>query len=295
MTKTLLHFGYAKTATTYLQRHVFPGSDGIRYLGKPFDLEKTKVEAFVAKHLGYHIQKGHVFDPFFEDEDVMRVKPYDSLDLGGLEGHLRGVLSDQMLNVWSHEGYLRPGRKNAPLHRKHAIANMRAVFEAAGSTDINALIVLRDTKKMLKSSAVQFHRDFDYLRIGDLSLQEVADFVQGDRRDRFAALLWRVWYEYLDYASMIDDLIEGFGAAHVYVLKYEEMVRDWQLLGDVIEAIHPGVRCHFPDTRENTTQDKPYDVSAPIAAYLQAVEAFDLSQIYPGNGADLEGRYFKRG
>ena len=75
MTTTLLHLGYAKTATTYLQRRVFPTAKGINFLGKPFDLEKGRLEAFAQKHLGLRVQPVHRFDPFFEHEDAMRVRP----------------------------------------------------------------------------------------------------------------------------------------------------------------------------------------------------------------------------
>ena len=176
MTQTLLHFGYAKTATTYLQRRVFPSAEGINYLGKPFDLEKGKAEALIEKYLDFRVQKVHKFDRFFEHEDVMRIQEYHDMDLGGLEAHYGNILSDKQLNVWSHEGYLRPGRKRSPLNRKLAISNIKKLFETAGSDDVKALVVLRDTKKMLTSYSIQFHRDFDYLQVGDLSLEEVAEF-----------------------------------------------------------------------------------------------------------------------
>ncbi|KIN69844.1 hypothetical protein Z946_210 [Sulfitobacter noctilucicola] len=294
MTQTLLHVGYAKTATTYLQRHVFPKSKGINYLGKPFDLSKGRLETFLEKHLGLRCEKVHVFDPFFEHEDIMRVRPPEEIDLGGLAGHLRGILSERDLNVWSHEGYLRSGRKSAPLDRPHAIANLVNVFKAAGSTDIRALVVLRDTKKMLASYAVQFHRDFDYLRIGDLSLEDVAVFRDSDRTDRYAALIWRVWYEYLDYRLMIENLIAGLGRENVYVLRYEEMIADWSLLEDLLRSIHPGIRGHFPALHENTTQDKPYDVSGPIRDYLDSVRDFDVARIFPDNEGSIKEMLYTR-
>lgn len=295
MTTTLLHMGYAKTATTYLQRRVFPTADGINFLGKPFDLEKGRLEAFAQKHLGLRVQRVHRFDPFFDHEDVMRVRPYADLDLGGLEHHLRQTLSKTDLNVWSHEGYLRPGRKSSPLDRPVAISNLRQVFEAAGSADVQALIVLRDTKKMLVSHAVQFHRDFDYLRIGDLPLEELVRHRQSGARDRYIDLIWRLWYAYLDYAPMIADLRDGLGADKVHVLRYEDMVADWSLLQDLLQTVHPGVRCRFPEVRENTSEDKPYDVSASLRAYLERLADFDPEPLYPGNYVGIEDACYRRG
>lgn len=292
MTRSLLHLGYAKTATTYLQRHVFETSAGINYLGKPFDLSKNRLESLAYKYLKLDGRQIHRFDPFFDHEDVMRVRHPDRIDMGGLEHHLRGILSATDLNVWSHEGYLRPGRKSAPLDRRNAIANLRNVFTAAGSDDVQALIVLRDPKKMLASSAVQFHRDFDYLRIGDLSLEEVAAFVRSDQQDRYAALIWRLWYAYLDYKSMIDDLVEALGRDKVHVLRYEDMVADWSLLESLLQSLHPGIRCSFPSVRENTTEDKPYDVSAPILGYLEQLKDFDPRRIYPDNYEAIDDLYY---
>ncbi|KIN70145.1 hypothetical protein Z945_3748 [Sulfitobacter noctilucae] len=294
MTRSLLHLGYAKTATTYLQRHVFETSAGINYLGKPFDLSKNRLESFAYKYLKLDGRQIHRFDPFFDHEDVMRVRPSHQIDMGGLAHHLRSILSETDLNVWSHEGYLRPGRKSAPLDRKTAIANLRDVFTAAGSEDVQALIVLRDPKKMLASSAVQFHRDFDYLRIGDLSLEEVAAFVNSDRQDRYAALIWRLWYEYLDYKAMIEDLVGELGKGKVHVLRYEDMVADWSLLESLLQSLHPGITCCFPPVRENTTEDKPYDVSAPIQAYLDQLRDFDPRLIYPDNYEAIDGLYYTR-
>jgi hypothetical protein len=288
MTQTLLHFGYAKTATTYLQRRVFPSAKGINYLGKPFDLQKGKIADLFEKYLNLKVQKIHRFEPFFEYEDIMRVKNYDDMDLTGLQNHIFNSLSSKKLNLWSHEGYLRPGRKNSPFDRKSAIRNLERVFKAAGSEEVKALIVLRDTKKILKSHAVQFHRDFDYLRIGDLSLKEVIEFRNSNRQDRYAALIWRLWYEYLDYQPLIDDLIEVLGADHVYVLKYEDMVTDWSLLEDLLRSINPLVKCNFSHFLENSTEDKPYELSLPLQAYLDSIETCDPNQIFPDNYDGIE-------
>lgn len=293
MTQTLLHFGYAKTATTYLQRHVFPKAKGINYLGKPYDLSKSRFEALAEKYLHLHVQKVDRFDPFFEHEDEMRIRPSGEIGFEHLIDHLRAILSTQALNVWSHEGYLRPGRKSSALDRKVAIANIREVFHAAGSDDVKALIVLRDTKKMLASYAIQFHRDFNYLRIGDLSLDDLVAFRNGDRDDRYMALIWRLWYEYLDYAAMIDDLVEGFGADSIYVLRYEELVADWSLLENLLQSIQPDIKCLFPHLRENTTEAKPYQLSPFLQTYLDSIEVFDLKLLFPSNYAGLETKYFR--
>lgn len=283
MTRTLLHFGLAKTATTYLQRRVFPSAKGVNFLGKPFDLEQDRLERWAEKYIRYRVQKMHRFDLFFEFEDVMRCRPYDSVDLGHYEAHLRNILSPGDLNVWSHEGYLRPGRKSSPFDRPVAIDNIRRVFEAAGSDEVHALMVLRDTKTLLRSYAAQFHRDFDYLQIGDVTLEEMLAFREGQSSDRLAGLFWRIWYEYLDYPALIDDLIAGFGAERVHVLVYEDVVRDWGLLQGLLQGIHPGVRCRFPDVRENTTEAKPDNLSGPLRAYIESIEAFDVARLYPGN------------
>ena len=287
MTRTLLHVGYAKTATTYLQRHVFPKARGITYLGKPYDLGKGRLETFLERRFGLRTERVHPFDPFFEYEDTMRVAPPGTLDMGGLAAHLRGILSGTDLNVWSHEGYLRPGRKSSALERRHAIANLRDVLVAAGSTEVHALVVLRDTRSMMISHAVQFHRDFDYLRIGDLPLDEVVAFREGRRDDPYAALFWRLWYAYLDYLPMLEDLAWGLGADRVHVLRYEEMTADWGLLEDLLRGLHAGIRCRFPARRENTSDSKPYGLSAPLQAYVDSLQSFDPRRLYPGNYESL--------
>jgi hypothetical protein len=282
-TKTVLHFGLAKTASSYLQRWVFPYSKGVNFLGKPFDMKQAWIERWAERYLGYRVQKIHRFDLFFEFEDMMRCQPYDHMDFSHYEAHLRKNLSNRDLNIWSHEGYLRPGRKSSPFLRKTAIGTIRRVFEAAGCEEVHALIVLRDTRDVLQSYAVQFHRDFNYLRIGDMPLAEVLAYRTGDSKDRLAGLFWRVWYEYFDYAALLQDLTEGFGAEHVHVLCYEDLVKDWALLERILQIIHPDLRCYFPDRRENITELKPATRSAAIQSYLNDLADFDIRQLYPEN------------
>ncbi len=51
MTTTLIHFGLAKTATTYLQKTVFPQARGVNYLGKPFrSPAKALMHAITHRH-----------------------------------------------------------------------------------------------------------------------------------------------------------------------------------------------------------------------------------------------------
>ena len=38
--KIFIHIGFPKTASTFLQKNIFPNIEGINYLGKPFKDKK---------------------------------------------------------------------------------------------------------------------------------------------------------------------------------------------------------------------------------------------------------------
>lgn len=138
MTTTLIHFGLAKTATTYLQKTVFPQARGARYLGKPFH---TPAKALV-QTLRQRRARAPL-DRFLKDEPALRSDAQG--DFAQLTRQLSHALSGDALNIWSHEGFLRPTRDDAPFQRPVALANLRRVFEVAGSEQVHALLILRET------------------------------------------------------------------------------------------------------------------------------------------------------
>src|SRR5690554_6242140 len=113
----LIHIGYPKTATTFLQRRLLKRlheDKRIRFLGNSegVDIKECKIANGIITTLLYKKHWGH---------DVHSM-------LSGNEGYLSGLLSDEKLNVFSSE-YL-----CIPEYIQHPIEEMpRRIRKAFGS------------------------------------------------------------------------------------------------------------------------------------------------------------------
>ncbi len=282
MTTALIHFGLAKTATTYLQKTVFPQARGVNYLGKPF---RTP-----AKALMQSLRQRHALAPldrFLKDEPALRSDARK--DFTRLKQQLRRALSGDALNIWSHEGFLRPTRDGASFRRPLALANLRRVFEAAGSEQVHALLILRETRPLMASYARQFLHELTARGLADAppeALYAVRDAVGGD--EGAAARLWDLWYSYFDFTALMADLEAAFGAEHVHVLNYDRLAQDWTVLRAIVSEIHPAAWLDFPDVRVNDSREKTAAISPPLLRHLEMLDALDLARLYPGNTQHLE-------
>jgi len=282
MTTTLIHFGLAKTATTYLQKTVFPQARGVNYLGKPFRSP--------AKALMHAITHRHALAPldrFLKDEPALRSDARG--DFAQLTRQVRRALSRDALNIWSHEGFLRPTRDSAPFRRSVALANLRRVFEAAGSEQVHALLILRETRPLMASYARQF--------LHELTAREPEDAPPGalyalrdaaGRNEDATARLWDLWYSYFDFAALMADLETAFGPGHVHVLNYDQLAQDWAALRATVRAVHHEAWLDFPDVRVNDSREKTAQISAPLQRHLEMLDALDLERLYPGNTQQLK-------
>jgi hypothetical protein len=292
MSQILLHFGLAKTATTYLQRYVFPTASSVNYVGKPIAEPPGRVVQFLERTFGMYPTRSDYFNYFYDHEDDLRFKDYNDLNHTNLVERWRHLLSRNELNVWSHEGYIRPGRKSSPLDRNKALANIIRACREAGCTDIRALVVLRETRSMMASYAIQFHRDFNYLQIDDCAFSDLQKYIAGDLDNQFLRLMWRLWYQYFDYTALVNDLDFHFGEQNVSIVKYEELENNWNLVEEILQKQDPEVRCQFPKTRENESKNKSYILSPQILSYLDRLKNVDIENLYPENATLVEQRKF---
>lgn len=278
MTVSLIHLGLAKTATTYLQQKVFPASAGVNYLGKPF-----RSPAGARLHAVTHLTRARPLDRFSKDEGALRTNRESDADFAALERQLARALCPARLNIWSHEGYLRPTRDWLPFDRLAALRNISAVFQAAGSRETHALINLRDTRGLMTSYARQFFREVEFLDFNRCGPGEIASLLSDPGSDRLAGLLWDIWYSYFDFAGLIADARRVFGAEHVHLLNHGCLTRDWHALGALAGRLHSDARLAFPKLRVNETARKPALASPALRDHLAALEAIDLKRLYPEN------------
>lgn len=283
MTTTLIHFGLAKTATTYLQKAVFPQAGGVNYLGKPFRSPARSMLHYLSHH-----KWDPPLDRFLKDESRMRSHDPGNAGFPRLERQLRRALCPQKLNIWSHEGLLRPTRDNGPFATALALRNMRGVFRAAGSDRTHALLVLRDTRSLMASYARQFLHELESRGLEDCDPDDLRAARAGTAVPSSAARLWRLWYCYFDFGAVIGDLHGVFGGERVHVLNYDVLAHDWSGLQDVVSGIAPAARLDFPAVTVNESRAKVQAPCPRLARHLKMLEGLDLTRLYPDNDRHLD-------
>lgn len=285
MTQALIHFGLAKTATTYLQRNVFSVSKNINYLGKPF---LGKKEAFLSTLK--HVRLEKPTNLFINYEKFLRDAGFvGSTEYRELAQQLRRACHPSKLNVWSHEGLLRPTRRALPFNRIATLRNMKSVFNDAGATDIHVMVVIRSTKSLMGSYAKEFYHDVEHLGLEDVPLEKILDYRLGRIQDRHAELLWRLWYQYFDFKNLLDDLNAEFGKDKVKIFNYDSLSGDWSYLNGYLQSINKNIQCTYPDVKVNETKHKSKS-SQPMGleAHLKELESFELAKIFPINEKILD-------
>lgn len=283
MTTSLIHLGLAKTATTYLQKSVFPQATGVNYLGKPFRSPARAVLRSVAQK-----RWEPPLNQFLNAEARLRSEEPGGCGFVRLQVQLHRALSPRKLNIWSHEGLLRPTRDDAPLHRVRALQNLRNVFDAAGSSEIHALLVLRGTRRLMMSYARQFLHELEARGLEECDPDALYLARSGAGTGSPAEQLWRLWYSYFDFGALVADLTMVFGASYVHVMNYDDLAEDWANFQAVVSTIHPEAQLHFPDARVNDSLAKPADTTPRFARHMQMIETLDLTRLYPDNDRYLD-------
>jgi len=192
-------------------------------------------------------------------------------------------LHPQRLNLWSHEGLLRPTRTSDGLDRRATLRNMRQVFQRAGCREVHALIVLRDTRKLMASYARQFFKEVEARGL-DLALPSrflaIRSAAVDDQNARGG---WDMWYRYFDFESLVIDLLEAFGDGRVHILRYEASDSEWTAAKAIFHSLDPSVNMHFPDVRVNDSLDKTMHTSKRLEQHLFDLACFDVDALYPEN------------
>lgn len=278
MTTALLHFGLAKTATTYLQKEVFPKSEGLQYLGKPF--------LSAPRSLSASVKSGRwraPLDRFVTHEAALRRGDLSDERIGIISRQLARALHRDRLNLWSHEGLLRPTRTPDGFDRGATLRNMRRVFERAGCREVHALIMLRDTRKLMASYARQFFKEVEERDI-DLALpSQILALQTAKPTDTRMQEMWDIWYRYFDFRSLLADLLDVFGENRVHILRYEAFGCEWTSTEDIFRSLNSSVKMHFPDVRVNDSLAKTARPSRRLEQHLTDLARFDVDALYPEN------------
>lgn len=192
----LVHIGYFKTASTWLQRHVFGRRDrGFFPLAPERVADPERACKYLAKPL-IRDRKGYLLTPFQEGQRRVQ-KLMGRIDLAQPG---QPVISNERLS-----GYPMAGGHDALT----VLGRIRHVFPTA-----KILIVIRNQHEMIRSCYVQ------YLRRGGMqSLEQILQPFKEDRLPRFTP-------RFFMYHQLIEAYQESFGRESVLVLPYEMFTSD---------------------------------------------------------------------
>jgi hypothetical protein len=254
----LLHIGWPKTATTYLQLHVFPETPGVHYLGKDFPTEDWwTIERAVQ---------------VATDEEFAN-------QLDGYQDYVRSQLSAEKLNVLSQEGFTRAGRytpkKQVALTR--TFTRLHRLFGRV--SDLSVLALTRSPRAMLNSYLNQFSNEIDVYGITPQTVARTLDgtSVHLPTRNVLDTFLYR---QYEDWWK------EKLNVGSVTFLPYENFQSDYTVLNECVrEMTGKNVEFTFPKTSVNKSgKNKKLDRLRKIARPENFHKLFDAKKL----------RYYKR-
>lgn len=139
-----IHLGFPKTASTYLQKNIFPNMKEALYLGKPFENTIRILENKILK----------LNQTQYEQEKK------------GLINSLEKIFNKSNNKyILSHEGFLRCTRYNEPDNpiSNNIFQTLKRLYEIFSNyCEVNFILVIRKYDEMLRSYFIQFHRDFKF-------------------------------------------------------------------------------------------------------------------------------------
>lgn len=204
MTEILIHIGFPKTGSSYLQHHVFPNATDREYLGK------------------HHV--GESFPSAF-DRIEKAILGMSNAEFADNEHELAKLISGYLVSngrqrfVLSHEGFSRParyGNLNGWLPLCEIATRFRRLFSGSGENPVHVrfLIVLRSQFTLLPTYFAQVSEEESAL---GLYRNDFDDFVD------FATASDRQGSEMFDFRSVVRAFDCQFGRENVSVLLYESL------------------------------------------------------------------------
>jgi hypothetical protein len=205
----IIHIGLPKTATTTLQRHVFPQFSG--YVGKYpkgfSDTSRASREALWRTVID-KVERGNAEWPFRLRSALDRIRELKEDTI---------LLSEEALSSLPRPGgrlsvILRDEWQPAPDLRRPVLSFLAVAKEHLSPTcRVRAIVTLRNQSEFLGSMYAEQQRN--------IVSPTQHDFEEKVHRALRSADPW------LDYANLVEDLYSSLGHAHVLVLLHEDGIR----------------------------------------------------------------------
>ena len=267
----VLHIGYAKCATTFLQKNVYPALDGLHYLGRHYsgNTPDRSNDKFL-----------HEF--VFGGEEGVK-------DFGN---YLSGQLDAEKITLLSHENFIRPYKPAQLFERlkvlEDYVGELKIILTIRNQADLILSRYVHDKNaKAFKHASISDSLDFS----GQADckwptcsgpLRVMLPFAKCPCRKKGAKVIHVPLY---DYERMVSTLSEAFGADRVHVIVTEK------LRSTLHEEVAKLTAClglpNMDDDRLTALQNIKENVQRNIDSYEVCRAEFTDS----GTKAELE-RYF---
>lgn len=242
----ILHMGWPKTSTTYLQEYVFPAAKGINYIGKPF-----------SENYWWTIEKSILLD---NDKDFKNQK-------SGFVKFIAREIKQDVVNVISHEGFIRVSRymPSKLTDQFTTLDRLYSLFKDI--SELKFLFFTRQHVNMLYSYFNQFLNEI--LHYG-ITLNDVFEYMENTEPSNCD--VGRI-LDSLKYGRIIKYTSGIIGADNVGALAYEEFSEFNNLLSRMLFKLS-GVELKlcFVKARPNSTFIKDGGIRSALSYYTSKAE-----------------------
>lgn len=229
--RIVFHIGYPKTATSWLQRGVYPELDGVNYLGRSYYKKSrseklfnrvlhrlpwkpapvTKLIKSPTPHSQWIQEIGYAADGEYKRDDIRTT--------------LDAVMQGDKLNVISHEGLCKP-------YLEEMVANR--IQDLADGLDVKIVISIRRQPELILSRYTHdFHIKRWQYKLADVLDREGSLFCNypACQHGRIRCLCEQrggkvIFLEHYNFLRVYNMYAERFGADRVFVLVFERLFED---------------------------------------------------------------------
>jgi hypothetical protein len=270
--KTIIHIGYPKTASTYLQAIFSNNSDQFNYIGKKPVLSGVGLDG----------------DLLWVEQSILLNSELEfERNLGKIVDILAGkFLERDGCNVFSHEGFLRATRyfKEFPQGRdvKETLRRLKLTFGQLG--DLEYMIVVRNHVDLIFSYYNFFSHVMKYYGLDVRTLNKV---LKGGRADASFIIDNFRFGEVAEYASQFSD--------GLHVLFYEDFVDDKK---GFLASVQERIGCEFepasiPESRLNVSKDASSAKSSSFFDRFLRKKTYNLSESWKLEMIDVVKKYYR--
>lgn len=282
MKKILLHIGYPKTGTTWLQKNIFPNVEEVNYIGRTYK-NQNYLKRITYKSLNYFpfTQKKYSRTPDDYWIDLISYAPDAVYNEVKTANKLTSLIVNDKLNVISNENLVRPfsvertARRLRNICNKHEITpsiviSIREQYSIILSRHYQDTIIYNKNKKYKLTEAINLgHKQICYAPACKQKLY---------RCDCFKKELVAINLDFYNYYNSYKTYAEVFGKENVYILVSENLLSSpYKALTGVFN--HVGLNKEISNLRELSKSEPTNKRASVIKKEIDLFNSKDLKQV----------------